>query len=98
MCKKTQISNFVKIRQVGAELFHADELMAMTKLVAAFRNLRTLLKMAHGKVEATRVPLAQTLKLCVGGGGGSIIDVCLMKESQADISTHLNSGAIYGPV
>ena len=39
---KTQISSFIKIRQVGAELFHADGqtwLMNMTKLVVAFRDV-----------------------------------------------------------
>ena len=36
--KYTQISNFVKIRPVRAELFHADRRTDMTKLIAAFRN------------------------------------------------------------
>ena len=31
--KDTQISNFVKIRPVGAELFHADGQTDMTKLL-----------------------------------------------------------------
>jgi hypothetical protein len=34
----TQISNFVKIRPVGAELFGADGQTDMTKLIVAFRN------------------------------------------------------------
>jgi hypothetical protein len=41
--KKTQISSFVKIRPVGAELFHVDGRAGrqadMTKLIVAFRNL-----------------------------------------------------------
>jgi len=44
--KNTQISNFMKIRPVGAELFHADgrkdrqktRRTHMTKLTVAFRN------------------------------------------------------------
>jgi hypothetical protein len=36
--KNTQISNFIKIRPVGAELFHADGGTDMTKLTVAFRN------------------------------------------------------------
>ena len=31
--------NFMKIRPVGVELFHADGLTDMTKLIVAFRNL-----------------------------------------------------------
>ena len=42
--KSTQISNFMKIRLVGVELFHADRREDMTKLIVAFRNLRTRLK------------------------------------------------------
>jgi hypothetical protein len=40
--KKAQISNFIKIRPVGAELFHADRQRdgrtGMSKLIVAFRN------------------------------------------------------------
>jgi hypothetical protein len=35
---KTQISNLMKIRPVGKELFHADRRTDMTKLTVAFRN------------------------------------------------------------
>jgi len=42
MTKYTQISNFIKIRPMGAELHHADRQgnrrTGMTKLVVAFRN------------------------------------------------------------
>ena len=42
--KNIQISNFVKIRPVGAELFHADgqtdRRTGMTKLIDAFRTFR----------------------------------------------------------
>ena len=34
----TQISNFMKSRPVGAELFHADRRTDMTQLIVAFRN------------------------------------------------------------
>ena len=36
--KKAQVSNFIKIRPVGTELFHADGQTDMTKLIVAFRN------------------------------------------------------------
>jgi len=36
--KNTQISNFMKIRPMGAELFHMDRRTDMTKLIVAFRN------------------------------------------------------------
>ena len=40
--RKNQVLNFVKIRLVGAELFHADRRTyvrtEMTKLIVAFRN------------------------------------------------------------
>jgi hypothetical protein len=36
--KYSQISNFVKIRLLGAELFHADWQTDMKQLIAAFRN------------------------------------------------------------
>ena len=38
MKKKSLISNFVKIRPVGAELLHTDGRTDMTKLTVAFRN------------------------------------------------------------
>ena len=37
--KITQISNLMKIRPAGAELFHADRRRDMTKLIVAFRSL-----------------------------------------------------------
>jgi len=36
--EKTKISNFKKIRPVGAELFHADRRTVTTKLIVAFRK------------------------------------------------------------
>jgi hypothetical protein len=41
--KKSWVSNVIKIRPVGAELFHADRHVdgwtEMTKLIVAFRNM-----------------------------------------------------------
>jgi hypothetical protein len=42
--KHNQISNFMNIRPVGAELFRAHRRAGMTKLMVAFRVLRTRLK------------------------------------------------------
>jgi hypothetical protein len=42
--KNHQTSNFMEIRLVGAEFFHADEQTDMTKLVVAFRNFANALK------------------------------------------------------
>jgi hypothetical protein len=42
--EKAQISSFIKFRQVGAELFHADGRTDMTKLLVAFRNFGKALK------------------------------------------------------
>ena len=36
--KNAQIPNFIKIRPVGADSFHADRRTDMTKLIVAFRN------------------------------------------------------------
>ena len=35
---KIQISSFIKIRTMGAELFHADGRTDMTNLIVGFRN------------------------------------------------------------
>jgi hypothetical protein len=42
--KNTQISNFMKIRPVGAELFHADGQTDMTKLTVAVPNIANTFK------------------------------------------------------
>jgi hypothetical protein len=36
--KNTQISNFIEIRPVGADLFYVDRRTDMTKLMVAFRD------------------------------------------------------------
>jgi hypothetical protein len=40
--ENTPILNFMKIRLVGAELFHADGRTDVTKLIVAFRNFPNL--------------------------------------------------------
>jgi len=45
--KNNQISNFMKIRAVGGELFHADRRTDMTKLLVAFRNFANAPKTLH---------------------------------------------------
>ena len=42
--KNTEISNFTKIRPVGAELFRADVRTDMTNLIVAFRSFANALK------------------------------------------------------
>jgi hypothetical protein len=46
--EKTQISDFIKMRPVGAELFHADGQTDMTKLIVAFRNIANAPKNCRG--------------------------------------------------
>jgi hypothetical protein len=38
LSKNTQISNVMKIRPVGAKIFHADERTDTTKVTVAFRS------------------------------------------------------------
>jgi len=45
--KNTQIINFMKIRPVVADMFHADEWTHTTKLTAAFRNCANAPKICH---------------------------------------------------
>jgi len=53
--KNTQTLNFMKIRLVGAQLFHADKRTDgradITKLIVAFEISRTLLKMNRQTTE-----------------------------------------------
>jgi len=37
--KYPETSNFMKIRPMGAELFHADEQTCIAKVIVAFRNV-----------------------------------------------------------
>ena len=52
--KYTYISNFMKLDQMGAELFHADRQMDMTKLLVAFRNFVSTPKSDHVEVTAVQ--------------------------------------------
>ena len=45
--KNSQISNFMKIRPVVAELFRTDKRTDMTNLIVAFRNFANATKMAE---------------------------------------------------
>jgi hypothetical protein len=47
VCEKSSNINFMKIRPVGAELFHADRRTDMTKLIVAFRNCANVPKNLH---------------------------------------------------
>ena len=47
--KKPQILNFIKIRAVGAELFHADRRTDMTKLIVTSRNIANATNKTKGK-------------------------------------------------
>jgi hypothetical protein len=47
--KNAQISNFMDVRPVGAELFHADGQTDMTKLRLAFRNFANAPKNDNAK-------------------------------------------------
>jgi hypothetical protein len=61
--KKPQISNFMKIRPVGVELFHKDRyntgqtvwLTDMTKLIVAFRSFANAPKNVFHKAQASHV-------------------------------------------
>jgi hypothetical protein len=44
LSKNTQISNSIKIRPVGAELFHADGRADMANLTVVFRNFANVPK------------------------------------------------------
>jgi hypothetical protein len=46
--KNPQVSNIMKIRPVGAELFQPDERTHTTKLIVAFRNLANATKISEG--------------------------------------------------
>ena len=59
--KNTQISNFMKIRPVGAEVFHTGGQTDMTKLMIAFRNFANAPQKQAGIREAP--PLLTELHL-----------------------------------
>jgi len=49
--KYIEISSFMKIRSVGAELFHADRRTCMTKLIVDFRNVENGRNKTRKKIE-----------------------------------------------
>jgi len=53
--KNTQISKFMKIRPVGAELFRADGRTEMTKLIVAFRNFANVSKKRQSYTNTVRL-------------------------------------------
>jgi hypothetical protein len=54
LSKNTRISNFLKIRPVGAELFHTDSRTDTTKLVVVFRNFANVPKESGNDITQTR--------------------------------------------
>jgi len=54
--KNTQVSNFMKIRPVGAELFHTDGRTDMTKLIVVFRNFANAHKNWSQKIKTFNPP------------------------------------------
>jgi hypothetical protein len=66
--KTTQIPNFMKIRQLEAELFHADRQMDgrkdMTKLIVAVRNIADTVKNYEGDIH---LPVLHKLTVAQSG-------------------------------
>ena len=62
----TQRSNFIKIRPVKAELFHADRRSYMAELIVAFRDFVNAPNNAEKALKLARIPEAEllTLQLC----------------------------------
>jgi hypothetical protein len=53
--EKAQISNFIKIRPLGAELFHSDEQADMTKLTVAFHSFVNERKNYHSIFRTNKI-------------------------------------------
>ena len=51
--KNIQISNFMKMLPVGAELFHADGRTEVAKLIVTFRNFTNALNNESGAFNTT---------------------------------------------
>jgi hypothetical protein len=62
--KNLQISNFMKIRLLGAELFHADGQTGLMKPIVAFRNF----------ANPSKSPVNQ--KVCIRGNVNPAIATC----------------------
>ena len=63
--KNIQISNFMKIRPVGAELLHVDRRTDMTKLIVALRNFPNAPKMSGVDLISTNLQLNVSSHLSV---------------------------------
>jgi hypothetical protein len=68
--KKNQISSLIKIRSVGAGLFHAGGRTDMTKLIDAFRNFANAPKNCNNYAENIRRPWFVQAWLVKGKGNG----------------------------
>ena len=55
-----QIRNFIKIRPVGAQLFHADGQTGMTMLIDTFQNLAKARKKRGTNIDPTYTGLIAT--------------------------------------
>jgi len=64
--KNPEVSDFMKIRPVGAELFHADGRTDMTKLIVAFRYFVEAPKQRLLSSARTRTVSAAFLKISIG--------------------------------
>jgi hypothetical protein len=60
--KNTPTSNLMKIRAVGAELFHADRRTDMTKLIATFRNFAKAPQ--NATVETSKLRTKELITYC----------------------------------
>jgi hypothetical protein len=88
--KNFQISNLMKIRLAGSELFHADGQTDMTILVVAFRNLRTLLKSCGNGVGFVFVHLIVCLLWYTGAVEPDVWSVPLQGSSLTQFPTVLD--------
>jgi hypothetical protein len=62
--EETSISNLMKIRSVGAELFLADGRTDITKLIVAFRNFVNAPKKGKCRLKINLLPLSVCVSLC----------------------------------
>ena len=61
--KNTQLSNFMKIRPVGTEVFHADGQTDMTTLIIPFRNFANAPQMWSAALNTEQ--LVETRKILI---------------------------------
>ena len=106
ICEKYTDINFCENSSSKSRVVSCGR-MTMTKLVAAFRNTANASKNGTWQGWSHWVPTAQTPQRFVGRGVRAIIDVYLMKESQADVFDIIETAmhvkldycaALYSPV